>query len=423
MPQDNNIDAASAPKSAEAEWQVQGLGAAPLLTRAEEMELSRTIQEGLRQLRSAVLRSPFVVRELRVWNELVASGEMSVKELMPRGRRTRKELSRMRRSLRGAAAAVKKERLGVCGPGREKIYARIAALNLGDSKVRRLANKIKSSADHLRELRSEAEKRRFLSALAVSEPELKDLAAEIEALEKRIEKAKMRMVEANLRLVISVAKKHASHSLELSDLIQEGALGLMCAAEKFDYARGFKFCTYATWWIRQAIGRAIHDKDQTVRVPVHIRERVLKIRKLADNYSRRHGRPPQLPEIAKSLRLKPADVNLAMESARPPVSLSTPIGDDAEGSLEQLLEDKAEQSPLDSIQSRLRAEEIGKLFSSLNEREADILKFRFGLSMDRAHTLSELGRKYGVSRERIRQIQIDAIAKLRAAPSAIQDYL
>ena len=420
MPQHNNTAA-----SGEAEWQVRGLGAAPLLTQAEERELSRTIQDGLRQLRLAVLRSPFALRELRAWDELVASKEMSVKELMPRGRRTRAELSSMRRKLREAAAAIKKERLGASGLGREKIYGRIAALNLSDNKVRRLANKIKNSAAHLRKLRSEAEKKSFLKGLAVSESELADLAAEIEALEKRIENAKMKMVEANLRLVISVAKKHASHSysLELSDLIQEGALGLMCAAEKFDYSRGFRFSTYATWWIRQAIGRAIHDKEQTVRVPVHIRERVLKIRKLADGYACRHGRSPQLPEIAKSLRMTPAEVNLALESVRPPVSLSTPLGDDAENSLEQLLEDKADQSPSETLQSRMRRQEMGKLLSHLTEREADILKFRFGLSMDRAHTLSELGRKYGVSRERIRQIQIDAIAKLRTTPSTIQDYL
>lgn len=403
---------------------VAAIGSTPLLTREEEVTLSRQIESDLKRLRLLALRSPVAVRELLNWNELISLREMSSKELMPRGRRTGREISRMRRKIADAAAAAKSMKRRSPAAERERVYEKIIALNLGEKKIRRLVNRIKKLAFQLERAASPRERELLLRPYAMSAEELRALDAEILRTEESIQEVKRKIVSANMRLVLSIAGKYTTQSLELSDLVQEGALGLMRAAEKFDHAKGFKFSTYATWWIRQAIARAIFEKEQTIRLPVHIRERASRIRKVSDGYLWKTGRAPLVGEIARSLRISAAKVKNTLAAMQPPVSLSHPVGVEEEGFLEDILEDTASASPAASVESRLRREEMDKFFSQLSKRESEVLKLRFGLSMDRARTLSELGEKFGLSRERVRQIQVQAIAKLRKSPSseAVRDY-
>lgn len=400
------------------------IGSTPLLTREEEMKLSRQIEEGLNRLRLLALKSPIAVRELLNWNELISRREMSSKELMPRGRRTGREISEMRRKIAEAAGAAQSLKRRSPSVERDRVYDKIIALNLGEKKIRRLVNRIKKLALQLDQAACPGEWSLILRPYAISAGELRALDAEIREAEESIQAVKRKIVSANMRLVLSIAGKYTTHCLELSDLVQEGALGLMRAAEKFDHTRGFKFSTYATWWIRQAIARAIYEKEQTIRIPVHIRERASRIRKVSDGYLWRVGRVPLIEEIARSLRMSAAKVKNTLEAVQPSVSLSHPVGAEEESSLEDILEDTASSSPAAAVESRLRQEEMDKFFSQLSKRESEVLKLRFGLSMDRARTLSELGEKFGLSRERVRQIQVQAIAKLRRSPSseAMRDY-
>jgi RNA polymerase primary sigma factor len=259
------------------------IGKVPLLSQDEEFRLAKGVRDRMQELRQTILESPFMAREILVWRDLLDQGEMTAKEIMPRGRRTSQEISGMARRLRTVADYISRAKpWGRCSEARRKaVLARIEALDLSDRKVARVGNKIKALAGALREASSAAERRRLSRRLPISSRELLRLDERICVLEEAVRDEKFQLVEANLRLVVSIAKRHTGHSLELCDLVQEGALGLMRAVEKFDVGKGFKFSTYATWWIRQAIERAIADMERTVRVPPHIRERAAKIRKVS----------------------------------------------------------------------------------------------------------------------------------------------
>jgi RNA polymerase primary sigma factor len=467
------------------------MGRVPLLTREQEVTLSRNIKEFEKELRLLVLQSPITLREISNWETLLEQDEMTPKELMPRGRKTAAELTRMRQKVKVVARAIQKSEKVIntieaklqeaklpfknraklqlqADNERKEIVNSIISLNLNQDKIKRLTNKIKTIASKIRECEDELhryEKRlnipyselqaiynkvlakkitaaafkkltgytmtaiestmeniknvesrrlRILQVLPVTRDNIIQIDNKIRELEESILKDKLKLIRANLRLVVSIAKKHVGASnLELPDLIQEGGLGLIKAVEKFEWRRGFKFSTYATWWIRQSINRAIADQARTIRIPVHMKEIISKLTKVARRSRQELGRDPTLDEYSKALRLSIDKVRGILRIMQDPVSLATPVGEDEDSYLEEFIEDEAGAEPSEGAQDFLRHREVERALSTLSEREAQIIRLRFGIGTGYPRTLEELGRIFNVTRERVRQIEAKAIRKLR----------
>ena len=479
------------------------MGRVPLLNREEEVTLSRNIKEHEKELRLLVLQSPITLREISNWQTLLEQDEMTPKELMPRGRKTSAELSRMKQKVKVVAQAIQKSEKVIISleakvqepnltektraklqeqldTERREIVNRIISLNLNQDKIKRLTNKIKTIAAKIRECEDELQRYekmlnmpyneleavynkvlakkitpaafkkltgytmtaiestmaniknvesrrlRILQVLPVTRDNLMELDVKIRELEEAILKDKLKLIRANLRLVVSIAKKHVGASnLELPDLIQEGGLGLIKAVEKFEWRRGFKFSTYATWWIRQSINRAIADQARTIRIPVHMKEIISKLTKVARKSRQEVGRDPTLEEYSKALRLSIEKVRGILRIMQDPVSLSTPVGEDEDSYLEEFIEDRAGQEPSEGAQDFLRHREVERALSTLSEREAQIIRLRFGIGTGYPRTLEELGRIFNVTRERVRQIEAKAIRKLRhpSRSRVLKEYL
>jgi RNA polymerase primary sigma factor len=247
-------------------------------------------------------------------------------------------------------------------------------------------------------------------------------------LEKHIEAAeaaRARFIRANTRLVVSIAKKYVNHGVPFLDLIQEGNLGLMRAVEKFDHQRGHRFSTYATWWIRQAISRALADQGRTIRIPIHMSDRIRKIRDIAQRLEKRWGRRPTIEEIAELMEIPPHEVRWMLSSSQQPISLEQPVGEEQDNELGYLIEDEELTAPPEAAAQMLLAEEMDKVLSTLDPREERILRLRYGLQDGRNYTLEEVGERFGLTRERIRQIEGQALRKLRHPRRSrfLRDYL
>ena len=244
-------------------------------------------------------------------------------------------------------------------------------------------------------------------------PRIKDINRRMSIGEAKIRRAKKDMVEANLRLVISIAKKYTNRGLQFLDLIQEGNIGLMKAVDKFEYRRGYKFSTYATWWIRQAITRSIADQARTIRIPVHMIETINKLNRVSRQMVQEMGREPTPEELGERMELPEDKIRRVLKIAKEPISTETPIGDEEDTTLGDFIEDTAIASPDEAATEDNLTEATDDILGSLTAREAKVLRMRFGIGMNTDHTLEEVGKQFDVTRERIRQIEAKALRKLR----------
>jgi RNA polymerase primary sigma factor len=409
------------------------IGKVPLLTAEQEVAIGQRIEAGQIQLRRALAGIPLATaRLLAMWDRvrreemplddvilLPDGGEPKPAELKPitaafgRIRRLEREIERLQAAL-GDKRRSRTTRANYhkwIAQDRAAIQALVEQLPLKPALVDQLVAEMRQKARQMERIESRRELREIEAQVGLGRKALTAALREIEKHDRVVRQAKKELMEANLRLVVSVAKRYLGSELSLLDLVQEGNIGLMKAVDRFQYRRGFKFSTYATWWIRQAITRAIADHSRTIRIPVHMVETLNRISRVNRAMVNELGREPTPEELAQRTGVPARKVRLILESSRKPLSLETPIGEDSE--LGDFLEDKTAESPTESLIEQDLTAQVERALNTLSPKEKEILRLRFGIGEEGEHTLEEVGRRFSVTRERIRQIETKALRKLR----------
>ena len=409
------------------------IGKVSLLKAEEEVTIGRRIEVGQIALRRALGRVPFATAKLLALVDRVRREEVQLDDviLLPEGgeptpsevrsslsafarvRRLEREIERLQTALvdKRRSKTTRANYNKWIAQNRASIQSVLENLPLKPALADQLVGDIRQLVKSMGANKTRSELRQLEQTAGLGRKALLASLSDIEEHDRVVRQAKKELMEANLRLVVSVAKRYLGSELSLLDLVQEGNIGLMKAVDRFQYRRGFKFSTYATWWIRQAITRAIADHSRTIRIPVHMVETLNRISRVNRSLVNEMGREPTPEELAQRTGVPARKVRLILESSRKPLSLETPIGDDSE--LGDFLEDKAAESPNDNLITQDLTTQVERALSTLSAKEKEILRLRFGIGEAGEHTLEEVGRRFSVTRERIRQIETKALRKLR----------